>query len=60
MKRRETTHYEFFMQAQKNERKYKEMEEGGKEKKKHLFGLSLHKSGPWALQQLAQNPIVDF
>ncbi len=41
-------------------RKYKEMEEGKKEKRKNLFGLRPHKSGPWALQRIAQDPIDYF
>lgn len=41
-------------------RKYKEKAEGKKEKRKHLFGLRPHKSGPRALQQIAQDSIDYF
>lgn len=36
------------------------MEEGEKEKRKHLFGLHPHKSRPWALQRITQDPVDYF
>lgn len=61
--KRRTTPYEGFFSCRhkKREQEKVQRDEGGvKEKRKHLFGLRLHKRRPWALQQIAQDPAFFF
>ena len=59
---RDHTLWVFHMGMKKRERRQKVQRDGGggKEKRKHLFGLRPHKSGPRALQRIAQDPIDYF